>query len=125
MGFPMAITPGDGAMAFFPLFLPPTKLKEYMFLSRAWTAKELAEMNIVNYAVPAAELDAVFNDIMARLSARPASVLGAHQAGVQQARDPPGEPGPGPLGRLRDPRPVAARSRRDHVIREEPISTAP
>jgi enoyl-CoA hydratase len=74
-GFPMAITPGDGAMAFFPLFLPPTKLKEYMFLSRAWTAKELAEMNIVNYAVPAAELDTVFNDIMARLSARPASVL--------------------------------------------------
>jgi enoyl-CoA hydratase len=74
-GFPMAITPGDGAMAFFPLFLPPTKLKEYMFLSRAWTAKELADMNVVNYAVPAAELDAVFDDIMARLSARPASVL--------------------------------------------------
>jgi len=74
-GFPMAITPGDGAMAFFPLFLPPTKLKEYMFLSRAWTAGELAKMNIVNYAVPAGELDDVFNDIMERLAARPASVL--------------------------------------------------
>ena len=46
-----------------------------MFLSRAWTAKELAEMNVVNYAVPATQLDAVFDDIMARLSARPASVL--------------------------------------------------
>lgn len=74
-GFPIGISPGDGAMAFFPLYLPPTKLKEYMFLSRAWTAAELAKMNVVNYAVPMERLDEVFGEIMAKLAARPASVL--------------------------------------------------
>lgn len=74
-GFPMGITPGDGAMAFFPLYVPPTKLKEYMFLSRALTARELADMNVVNYAVPFDQLDDVFDEVMDKLAARPASVL--------------------------------------------------
>jgi enoyl-CoA hydratase len=74
-GFPQALTPGDGAMAFLPLFLPPTKLKEYMFLSKAYTARELAGMNLINYAVPLADLDKVFNDLLERLLARPPSVL--------------------------------------------------
>jgi enoyl-CoA hydratase len=74
-GFPQAISPGDGAMAFFPLFLPPTKLKEYMLLSKCYTARELADMNIVNYAVPADEVDGIVDDIVARLLARPDYVL--------------------------------------------------
>jgi enoyl-CoA hydratase len=74
-GFPAGITPGDGALAFFPLYLPPTKLKEYMFLSRAWTATELARLNIVNYAVPLADLDTILDGIVDGLLARPPSVL--------------------------------------------------
>lgn len=74
-GFPWAVSPGDGAMAFAPLYLPPTKLKEYLFLSRSWTAKGLAEMNVVNHAVPADELDDTLDEIVDKLLARPASVL--------------------------------------------------
>jgi enoyl-CoA hydratase/carnithine racemase len=74
-GFPWAVTPGDGAMSFAPRYMPPTKLKEYMFLSRAWTARQLADMNIINYAVPADELDGVLDEILEKLVARPATVL--------------------------------------------------
>jgi enoyl-CoA hydratase len=74
-GFPWAVTPGDGAMSFAPKYMPPTKFKEYMFLSRAWTARQLADMNIINYAVPADQLDEVLNEILEKLVARPASVL--------------------------------------------------
>lgn len=74
-GFPWAVTPGDGAMSFAPLYMTPTKLKEYMFLSRAWTAKQLADMNIVNYAVPADQLDTQLDEIIEKLLARPATVL--------------------------------------------------
>jgi enoyl-CoA hydratase len=74
-GFPWAVTPGDGAMSFAPKYMPPTKFKEYMFLSRAWTARQLADMNIINYAVPADRLDEVLDEILEKLLARPASVL--------------------------------------------------
>lgn len=74
-GFPWAVTPGDGAMSFAPLYMPPTKLKEYMFLSRVWTAKQLAEMNIINYAVPAEKLDETLDEVIEKLLARPATVL--------------------------------------------------
>jgi enoyl-CoA hydratase len=74
-GFPWAVTPGDGAMSFAPLYMTPTKLKEYMFLSRTWTTKQLADMNIINYAVPAAELDDTVNEIIEKILARPAYVI--------------------------------------------------
>ncbi len=75
-GFPYAITPGDGAMAFWPLFLPPTKMKEYQLLSRAWTAKQLAEMDVINYAVPDyAALDAKVDEIIDQLLERPQHAL--------------------------------------------------
>jgi enoyl-CoA hydratase len=74
-GFPWAVTPGDGAMSFASRYMPPTKLKEYMFLSRTWTARQLADMNIINYAVPADQLDQVLDEILQKLIARPAAVL--------------------------------------------------
>jgi enoyl-CoA hydratase len=75
-GFPYSIAPGDGAMAFWPLFLPPTKMKEYQLLSRAWTAKDLAEMNVFNYAVPTyEELDAKVDEIIDQLLQRPQHAL--------------------------------------------------
>lgn len=75
-GFPYAISPGDGAMAFLPLFLPPTKLKEYQFFSRAWTAKDLAAMNVFNYALPTYDaLDAVVDELITELLRRPQHAL--------------------------------------------------
>jgi enoyl-CoA hydratase len=74
-GFKWGVTPGDGAMSFAALYMPPTKLKEYMLLSRTWSAKQLADMNIINYAVPAAELDDTLNEIIDKLLARPAYVI--------------------------------------------------
>jgi enoyl-CoA hydratase len=74
-GIPWAVTPGDGAMAFFPLFLPPTKAKEYLFLSKTYTAKELEELHVFNYAVPLARLDEVTNELIDKLLAIPSSVL--------------------------------------------------
>ena len=84
-GFPWAVTPGDGAQSFIGLSMPPTKLKEYLFLSPVWTMKKLAEMNIVNYAVPAVELDEKVDEIVTALLKRPPYVL-AHAKRVVQKR---------------------------------------
>lgn len=74
-GFPWAVTPGDGAVSFAPLYMPPTKAKEFFLLSRVWTFRQLADMNIVNFAVPRDRLDAVVDDLVDKLLARPATVL--------------------------------------------------
>jgi enoyl-CoA hydratase/carnithine racemase len=75
-GFPYGLTPGDGAMAFLPLFLPPTKVKEYELLSRGWTTDQLAEMNMINYVVPDYDaLDAKVEQLLRELLARPQHAL--------------------------------------------------
>jgi enoyl-CoA hydratase len=72
-GMPITMTPSYGTVSM--LYMPPTKEKEWLFLSTVRTAKELAEMNVFNYAVPAAELDAKVDEIVAALLKRPAFVL--------------------------------------------------
>lgn len=90
LGFPYGITPGDGAMAFWPQYLPPTKMKEYQFLSRAWTAKQFEAMNVVNYTTKSyEELDSKVDEIIDELLARPQAALErtkrvANKAIVQQ-----------------------------------------
>lgn len=83
-GYPFAMAPGDGAGALVPLFMPPTKAKEYLFLSPPYTAKDLAAMNIVNYAVPLDQLDSVTDDLIARLLKRPARTLARTKRGVNK-----------------------------------------
>jgi enoyl-CoA hydratase len=83
-GYPFAMAPGDGAGALVPLFMTPTKAKEYLFLSPSYTGKELAEMNIVNHAVPRDQLDAVTNDLIERLLKRPARTLARTKRGVNK-----------------------------------------
>lgn len=70
-GFPWAVSPGDGAMAFLQHNFSSYKYKEYQMLSPTLTARELAD----NYAVPADELDDKVDDLIRRLLARPQSVL--------------------------------------------------
>src|SRR3954469_20550844 len=83
-GYPFGMTPGDGAGALVPLFMPPTKAKEYLFLSPGYTAKELAEMNIVNYALPMDKLDEKTDDLIERLLRRPARTLARTKRGVNK-----------------------------------------
>jgi enoyl-CoA hydratase len=66
---------GDGGAVFAPLKMPLNMAKEYLMLARPFTAKELAAMGVVNYAVPAAELDAKTNEIATRLLKRNAYAL--------------------------------------------------
>jgi enoyl-CoA hydratase len=66
---------GDGGAVFAPLKMPLNIAKEYLMLARPFTAKELAAMGVVNYAVPAAELDAKTNEIAQRLLKRNAYAL--------------------------------------------------
>jgi enoyl-CoA hydratase/carnithine racemase len=55
--------------------MPPAKLKEWMWLSTVYTGREMADMNAINYAVPAAELDALVDDLVSRLLELPDTVL--------------------------------------------------
>lgn len=75
VGLPFATVPGDGAGALLPLFMAPTKAKEYMMLSLSYSAKELFDMGIVNRAVPFEKLDGVVDEITAGLLKRSAFAL--------------------------------------------------
>lgn len=75
VGLPFGVAPGDGAGALIPLFLTPALAKEYMFLSKSYTAAELADMHVINRAVPAADLDAVVDGYVERLLKRSAFAL--------------------------------------------------
>jgi enoyl-CoA hydratase len=66
---------GDGGAVFAPLKMPMNIAKEYLMLARPFTAKELAAMGVVNYAVPAAQLDAKTDEIAQRLLKRNAYAL--------------------------------------------------
>lgn len=83
-GYPFAMTPGDGAGALVPLYMTPTKAKEYLFLGRSYTAREFAEMQIVNYAVPMDQLDAVTDELVTALLRRPARLLARTKRGVNK-----------------------------------------
>jgi enoyl-CoA hydratase len=66
---------GDGGAVFAPLKMPIAIAKEYLMLARPFTAKELAAIGVVNYAVPAHELDAKTDEIAQRLLKRNAYAL--------------------------------------------------
>jgi enoyl-CoA hydratase/carnithine racemase len=57
--------PGDGGTVFVPLHMSPCLAKEYLWLAREMTGKELAAARIINAAVSAAKLDATV-DAMAK-----------------------------------------------------------
>ena len=74
-GHDHAIGPRDAGAALVPLFMSPCKAKEYLMLAQPYTAAELAQMGIINHAVPASELDAKVDDIVNRLLQRGAYAL--------------------------------------------------
>ena len=70
-----ALVPGDGGTALVPAHMSPALAKEFLMLSRPFSAAELARLGIINYAVPASELDSVVNDLVQRLLKRSAYAL--------------------------------------------------
>lgn len=66
---------GDGGAVFAPMKMPRAMAMEYLLLARPFTAKELATMGVVNYAVPRDQLDAKTNELTARLLKRNAYAL--------------------------------------------------
>ena len=83
-GYPFPMTPGDGAGALVPLFMTPTKAKEYLMLSPSYTAKELAAMYIVNWALPMNQIDVKLDEVVAKLLARPARTLARTKRAVNK-----------------------------------------
>ena len=69
-GPPFPVVPGDGGAAILPLYLSPPKAKEFLMLSKAYTGKALAEMNLVNCAVSRGELDETVRRLVAELLER-------------------------------------------------------
>ena len=69
------IVPGDGGCALVPLYMPPPLAKEFLMLGRPISAQRMADMGIINYAVPEDELEETVADIVARLLDRPAYAL--------------------------------------------------
>ena len=69
------IATGDGGAVFAPLKMPHNMATEYLMLARPFTAKELARMGVVNYALPASEIDAKTDEIARRLLKRNAYAL--------------------------------------------------
>ena len=66
---------GDGGSVFAPLKMPFNIAKEYLLLGRQFTAKQLQEIGVVNYAVPADQVDAKTQEIAERLLKRNAYAL--------------------------------------------------
>jgi enoyl-CoA hydratase len=62
--------PGDGGTVFVPLHMTPCLAKEYLWLAKEITAKELAAARIINAAVPRAELDATVDEMAKALLQR-------------------------------------------------------
>ncbi|HKS78900.1 MAG TPA: enoyl-CoA hydratase/isomerase family protein [Gaiellaceae bacterium] len=70
-----SVVPGDGGAALMPLHLSPALAKEYLMLAREYSGRELAEMGVINYAVPMDRLDSLVDSLTTRLLKRNAHAL--------------------------------------------------
>lgn len=62
---------GDGGAVIWPQLIGYARAKEYLLTGDMLTAKKAAELGLINYAVPADELDARVDDMIARITANP------------------------------------------------------
>lgn len=76
VGPPFGTVPGDGAGVTVPLFMTPVKAKEYLMLAKTLSGAELAELNCVNAAVEAEQLDVVVDAVVEQLLSRSPIALG-------------------------------------------------
>jgi len=69
------IVPGDGGTIFVPLHMSPPLAREYLWLGKQLTGKELYERGCINAAVPAGELDQACDRMIDALLRRPPYAL--------------------------------------------------
>ncbi len=69
------IVPGDGGTVFVPLHMSPPLAREYLWLGKQLSGKELYQRGCINAAVPAGELDQAVDDLVAALLRRPPHAL--------------------------------------------------
>jgi enoyl-CoA hydratase/carnithine racemase len=74
-GAPFSLVPGDGGVSMAPLYMSPPLAKEFLMLARGFTARELADRGMINYAVPADQVESKVNELVGRLLKRPAYPL--------------------------------------------------
>jgi enoyl-CoA hydratase/carnithine racemase len=67
--------PGDGGLSVVPAYMSPALAKEYLFLARAYTAREMADLGWINRAVPLVELDTAVDDLAQQVLAREPDVI--------------------------------------------------
>lgn len=72
----VGLTAGDGGALMWPMLIGFQKAKEYLFLGDQLTAREAERLGLINYCVPAAELDSKVNDIAARLAQGASRAIG-------------------------------------------------
>jgi enoyl-CoA hydratase len=69
------VVAGDGGAVFWPLSMSLPLAKEFLFTGRPVTARELADLRAINYAVPRQELQATVDRCVQLLLERPAWAL--------------------------------------------------
>ena len=69
------LVPGDGGTIFVPLHMSPPLAREYLWLGRKFTGKDLYKRGCINAAVPAKKLDAACNKLVKALLRRPPYAL--------------------------------------------------
>jgi enoyl-CoA hydratase len=61
------LPPGDGGFVLWPNRIGMTRAKEFLMLDRVATAQEAVEIGLINKAVPAEDLDAEVDKLLAKL----------------------------------------------------------
>jgi enoyl-CoA hydratase len=69
------IVPGDGGTIFVPTHMSPPLAREYLWLGKQLTGKQLYDRGCINAAVPAKQLDKVCNELVDALIRRPPYAL--------------------------------------------------
>ena len=72
---PFGLVPGDGGASLAPLYMSPPLAKEFLMLAREFTGRELADKGLINYALPADEVEGKVTELAERLLLRPAYPL--------------------------------------------------
>lgn len=70
------VVPGDGGAVFWPLDMSVHLAKEFLFTGRPVKARELADLHIINHAVPGERLQEKVDEMVKLLLDRPAWALG-------------------------------------------------
>ena len=67
----MGLVAGDGGAVIWPQLIGYARAKEFLLTGDMMSAPEAAALGLINYAVPAKELDAKVDEMIARITANP------------------------------------------------------